>query len=328
MKILLGNNTLSLLAGSETWTLTLALELKKLGHEVTAFSPDLGLIAAKLEAEGIHCIKAVETKDGVAPFNPYFEEDQGSYDVVICNHNHIARYLKAVLPNVPMICTIHGIIHKNEETGEIYPEHPALDTKVDKYVCVSEEIQEMLLMKYNIESEIIRNSIDLDRFKIGLPLPTKPHTFLVNSNYWGVDDPINKVIEGAAEKLGARLMGIGANFVGTYEVETIIKDADVVFGMGRSVLEAAAMGKLSVCHGRWGTGGVLTPESMKELCKTNFSGRSSLGRLYTVDEMVEEITKHFTQENVDAVWAVMNSDHNAVKAAEKYLEIAKQLCEK
>ena len=33
MKILLGNNTLSILGGSETATYTLAIQLKKMGHE-------------------------------------------------------------------------------------------------------------------------------------------------------------------------------------------------------------------------------------------------------------------------------------------------------
>ena len=53
MKILIGNQTLSLLAGTETATYTLAKQLKKLGHKVQCFSPELGIISEELEKEGI-----------------------------------------------------------------------------------------------------------------------------------------------------------------------------------------------------------------------------------------------------------------------------------
>jgi hypothetical protein len=54
LKILLGNNTLSMLAGSETWVYTLAIQLKKMGHEVSCFAGELGIISEELEKQGIH----------------------------------------------------------------------------------------------------------------------------------------------------------------------------------------------------------------------------------------------------------------------------------
>ena len=56
MNILVGNNTLSNLGGSETYVYTFILELKKRGYNVEAFSgTDLGLVANKLEKQGITC---------------------------------------------------------------------------------------------------------------------------------------------------------------------------------------------------------------------------------------------------------------------------------
>jgi hypothetical protein len=53
MKILLGNNTLSIFAGSETACYTMAIELKRRGHKITAFSLNLGELGKKMEKEGM-----------------------------------------------------------------------------------------------------------------------------------------------------------------------------------------------------------------------------------------------------------------------------------
>jgi glycosyltransferase involved in cell wall biosynthesis len=329
MKILLGNNTLSMLAGSETWMLTLATQLVKMGHDVTAFSPDLGLIATKLEAMGVKCVKELVSENGVKAFDYVLDEDKSKFDVVICAHYQITKYIHSMLPSTPIIGVIHGIIHKNEQTGEIYPEHPVTEFKIDQYVAVSEEIQGILKQVYNIDSVIIRNFIDLDRFKKTKINPT-PRKFLVNSNYWGVEDEINKIIKEVSVHYGAELYGIGVNFASTFEVEEIIKDVDIVIGMGRSVLEGIAMGKLGICHGRWGTGGVINPGNIFKIRERNFSGRSELPStvLATSQELIEQIDKYYTQKNVDEVYKIVKKDHNAKIAAEQLIEIAKGLVKK
>ncbi len=53
MRILMGNNTLAMLAGSETWTYALACQFKKMGHFVACYSPELGIISDKLREQGI-----------------------------------------------------------------------------------------------------------------------------------------------------------------------------------------------------------------------------------------------------------------------------------
>jgi len=327
MKILLGNNTLDWLAGSELWTLTLASELKKMGHEVTAYSPQLGFIATKLEALGVKCIKEISGEGGIKPFTPILAEEEGKFDAVICAHYEITKYIHSRLPNVPIIAVVHGIIHSNPETGDIYPEHPVLDFKVDQYLAVSEEVQEMLLSVYGIQAKLLRNFFDLDRFKKEGKLPPKPKTILVNSNYWGVEDEINKIIKGVAEHYDAKFIGIGANFSTTFEVEQIIKGADIVFGMGRSVLEGVCMGKIGVVHGRWGTGGVITSESYKELCKTNFSGRKWQGQgiLSTSGEIIAQIDAAWNQKQVNAMHEIIKKNHNVSTAAKYLIDIAKEL---
>ena len=329
MQILMGNNSLSLLAGSETWTETLAKQFQKLGHQVTIYSPHLGLIATKLEAAGIKCTNQLVAESGVKPFNPVLEESIGNnFDVIICNHYEITKTLHQTYPKLPIIATVHGVLHQDPNTNQIWPEHPVTEFKVDQYVSVSEEVQEILKRDYTLDSVIIRNFIDLERFKKTGKIKKKPDTFLVNSNYWEVTDPINQVIKEVANHYEAKLMGIGVAFAQTYEVDEILQDVDVVFGMGRSILEGVAMGRLAVCHGRWGTGGVITPENYEEIRAKNFSGRNSGGQLWMPQDIIAYIDKAFTQENIDAMHKIMKREHNVEVAAKKYLEIAQQLIEK
>lgn len=340
MKILIFNNTLALLAGSETYTLTLATELKRLGHDVTSYSPHLGLIATKLEALGIKCVSELvgENKAQIRPFNPILEEEEGKFDIAIGAHYDRTKEVREKFPNLPIIAICHGILHGNKETGEIYPEHPVTNIKNIQYVAVSEEIQDLLKLEYGIESMLIRNFFDLEKFKPSEAPIEKIKTIMVSSNYWGVESPINQVIKEVADHYQARFIGVGANFVTTSETHEVMKDADVVFGMGRSVMEGFCMGKIAVVHGRWGTGGVITPESYEELKKTNFSGRKYYPEtiaeplvqpLLSSEEIINQInaallsTEHFskTQE-------IAKMKHNVRISVQAFLGAAERLIKK
>jgi len=329
MKILIGNQTFSILAGSETYMLTLATELVRLGHDVTAYSPNLGFIATKLEAIGVKCINTLtgEDKGQIEPFNPIMTESEGSFDVAICAHYEITKTIRTKFPSLPIIAIVHGIIHSNPNTGEIFPEHPVTDMDIDQYVAVSEEVQNLLKSVYNIDSKLIRNFFDLNRFKKEGKLKKKPETILVNSNYWGVEDEINKIIKGVANHYKAKFIGIGANFATTYETDKIIKDADIVFGMGRSVMEGLCMGKIAVVHGRWGTGGVINKNSYETLKLTNFSGRptSGIGQLLPSEEIVKQIDAAWNKKAVDESYELVKKNHDVKKAAKQFLDIANKL---
>lgn len=329
MKILLANNSLSMLAGSETWTHTLALQLKKMGHKVEGFSPELGIISEDLEKNDIPCVSAI-TNSGVKPFSILLEpKKEFSYDVIICAHNHIARYLRAQFPKTPIICVIHGIIHKMQgpnNTEVDAPEHPATDVKIDQYIAVSEEIQQLLKREYNIDSILLRNFFDIEKFTSKTPVTKdKPRMFLVNSNYTGNHDPEMELIREVAKHYDAKLAAIGMNFALSLNPMQAIEEADVVVGMGRSVLEGLSAGRLAIVNGRWGTGGVIRENNVEELRACNFSGRNSGGRLYTKEELIAEIDQYFKQETMEWGRNYIRREHNAETAAEYLLTIAKCL---
>ena len=326
----MGNNTLCFLAGTETWTETLAKEFKRLGHDVTLYSPVLGIISNKLEEDGIKCMDELKgNQRGISTRSHALDEAAGDFDVIICSHYHITKNLHMKYPNIPVISTIHGIYHKDEHGENILPGHPVTEFRVDRYISVSEEVQDLLLSKYRIKSKIIRNFFDLDRFKKRGNLPEKPQTILVNSNNFGKRHDIYKNIKQVAEHYGAMLFGIGYLLKQVYDTENIVKFADIVFGAGRSVLEGACMGKIGIVHDLQGTGGVITPGSYKTLRKTNFSGRKWKAKreFLSPREIIAQIDAAWNQKSVDVVYEHIKKNHNVKVAAKEFIKIAEELIE-
>ncbi len=322
LKILLGNNSLSLLAGSETWTYSLALALKNLGHDVHCFSPQLGIISEKLIEAGVPCFDAIYATE-VKPFSFVLEEKiDHNYDVIIANHNHIVDFLRAQFPKKPIISTIHGIMH-HHENGDTAPEYPALYSGVNQFVAVSEEVQEKLKEDYGIESMIIRNGFDVERFRKIESSEGKQLQFMVNTNYADRNDPAIVTIREVAKHFGAKVAAIGQNFTQSFDISRAISDSQVVFGMGRSVLEGVAAGRLGIVHGRWGTGGVINESSYEELRLRNFSGRGNV--LATKDEIIKMIEDNLNP--IVMVWGkeYIARDHNIVLVAEQYIALAREL---
>ena len=305
MKILIANNTLSILGGSETYYLTLAKELKKQGHNVHGYSPLLGIIARKMRENGIECYSGLPNKN---------------YDAIIASHYHIVDSLREAYPDTPIISVIHSPLHIVDKFKKTWGlEHPAINSRVEQYVAVSEETQEKLKDDYNINAKVIRNFFEIKEY----PINNKPKQILFNSNYTQKKDDYFKTIVKVANHYKAGLLAIGEGFFQTPNVKEAVKQSDIVVGIGRSVLEGVAMGRIGVIHGRWGTGGVISPKSYKELREANFSGRNNQGKWMTAEEIVAEIDKHYQ----DTKWRLdyMRENHNVKKAAKTFIDLCNYL---
>ena len=328
LRILIANNTLSILAGSETFARTLAIQLKKLGHIVEGFSPELGIISDQLEKEGIRCFNQISIS-GVKPFSIVLEERHDfDYDVIIASHNHIVDFLRQEFPKTPIISTIHGIIHLLEDGVSMAPEHPALNSGVNQFVAVSEEVQEKLKKDYNIDSLVIRNFFDLESLSdlwSKRKISEKPKQFLVNSNYILKDDEEIKLIKEVAKHYDAKVAAIGVNFASAIDLGPAINDSDIVVGMGRSVLEGVAAGRLGIVHGRWGTAGVIHEGNIDEIRRYNFSGRNSGGKYLTAEELISQIDQFYNEKTIEWGKNYIQKEHNVVLATEMFVQIARDL---
>jgi glycosyltransferase involved in cell wall biosynthesis len=324
LRILMGNNTLSLLAGTETWTYTLATRLKQTGHHVECFSPILGAISEQLARDQIPSRRRFSKPTRFfAKWLPHWK-----YDVIIANHNHIADSLRRVFPRTPMISTVHGIIHRMMEANgkEIRaPGHPAIDADVDQFVSVSEEVRDVLKRDFALDSIVVRNFLDLDHFKPARPASPKPRRILFNSNYNQGTSAEVQIIRQVANHYGADFVAVGLNHGKTSNIKALIEEADVVVGIGRSVLEGVAMGRLGLVHGPHGTGGVICPQNVEKLRTHNFSGRHEKGRLMTPKEIIALTDQHYNTRHLEWGMSYIRQDHNVVQAAERYLQFARGL---
>jgi len=125
MKILLTNNHLARLGGTETWIITMARELAKRGHQVGVYTKAKGVVSDLLKE--------------------FIDDNPKDYDLALINHNtciNVDAKFK--------IFTSHGTVPEMEKP--IYG--------ADIYVAVNENVAS----KYNLE-HIIKNPIDTELFK-------------------------------------------------------------------------------------------------------------------------------------------------------------------
>ena len=297
MKILVTNYDLNHYAGTETFIYALAVELQRTGHEVTCFSPRLGAVAQRLAAAGI----AVTGDLSSAP---------DDIDVIHAHHRYESLLARARYPARPMIFVCHGVLPWQEQ-----PISPGLG--VTRYVAVSEETRDHLVRRHRVaegDVVIVRNGLDLDRFQARTPVAARPRQALVLSNYMPAEQraQVRRVCRG----FGITLREAGARNA-LWAVEDEINGADLVFGLGRSALEAMACRRLVVVYDYNGGDGLVTPERFELLRQRNFSGRTH-ARRFGDAELAAELAG-YDPAIAEGVHAFIARDHDIRQMARQFV---------
>lgn len=298
------NNSLSLIAGSETAVFSMAVELQKRGHTVTAFSFNLGVVSDKLKKLGIECVDNLAGR-------------RRDFDVAICNHFDPTNYVKANCPNIPIISTIHGIIG-GPETPPLY---------ADAFVAVSEEVQALLKTKYEVDSTIIRNGVDLERFKENNPRGLKLKTALLSSSYVNRGNETFKKIYDACRIMNIELHATGKDFAWVWNIEEIYQKVDLVFTLGRGCLEAMSCNRAAMVVGHWGRNqelsadGMVTFDNYEEIRKNNFSSRR-FRKDWGTKDIVNELSKY---NGLDNYRPLIEANHDIRKTADQYISLAETI---
>ncbi len=274
MKILLTNHHLLNLAGSETFTYTIADFLKRKGHEVVVYS--------RYVDKMLRFFRSIEV-----PVATDMEEIRGmKFDVAHVHHNINAIEVRHAFPDLPMVFLSHGVIPFLEQP-------PVLDLGIARFLAVSEEVRDNLVAKGVDagEIEIFRNMVDAGRFAPGARIGEKPSRALVLS--YKIDPETESVIREACRRRDIECEFAGGRF-GFVEQELLpshINKADIVFSLGRGVIETMLCGRVPIVLDRFGGDGMVTPGNLPELMKFNFSGRR-YGVRYTVDRLLAEFEKY------------------------------------
>jgi len=295
MKILVTNNTLAGVGGSETYAYTLIMELKRKGFHVDAVSASsLGPISKKLTENGISATSNVPSK---------------AYDLILMSHT--SSVSKIVDIDGLKIQTCHGVYHQLEQPTK----------RVDKHVSVSEEVQNHL-KSLKFDSTVIYNGVDLNRFKPVNPIGQNVKTILSLSQSGTLNQRLKKI----CAQLGIKLIELNKFANPVFNVEDYINQADMVISIGRGVYESLACGRVVLCldqrHyiGSKPIGdGLVTESNVRDLLRFNCSGRFS--KTEFDDNSIIQAIQSYKKEMGDFGRDFANSELNISHQVDKYLAL-------
>ena len=290
MKILLGTHYLAKTGGTESYTFALAMELKRLGHEVEHFAIIRGGVSAMLEEQGV----------------PFLTSDR--FDLILANHTTVVEQL---WPLGFTIQTCHGNIAELEQPSPY----------ADAYVAVSEEVREHLQSKGYKAAAVIANGIDCNRFCQKKPISSTLKTVLSLCQ----SDVANDFIRRCCQQEGIRFLQSNKFTDNVWAIEDLINESDLVIGLGRSAYDAMACGRCVLVYdfrdymGEFLGDGMLTPDSIGRSMLCNCSGRASR-RKFDEQTFIAELHKYSPE--LGAWGRQFALEHlNIEKAVAAYLDI-------
>jgi glycosyltransferase involved in cell wall biosynthesis len=305
MNILITNVRLSMLTGTETFTRDLALGLRAAGHSPYVYTPKPGIVSDDLLRQGV----PVVTSLGALAVRP---------DVIHSNQH--AELVASIVhfPDVPAIFTCHGPID--------WCDHPPCLQRIAHFVAVDETRRQRLLRERWITPDditIIGNSVDLDRFvPRASALPHAPRRALLVSNNatttnFGAD------LINACDAVGLPIEVVGSG-VGRVERDLPgrLSDVDLVFGVGRSVMEAMATGAACILCDLDGLGPLVTSANVRSLRQYNF-GRALAREPITASGLAARLAQ-YNPEDAAAVQRDMR-EHASLEAMVSQYERVYQL---
>jgi hypothetical protein len=279
LRVLFTNQAFDQPAGTEQYIRDVALELKRRGHEPFVYSPACGAIDASLRNQGVLVCDVIS--------------DIGAVPDVIHGHHHLET-LTALLRfrGTPAVGFCHGLTP--------WQEAPLRHPRIAQYVGVSEPTRNRVLKETGAPPERVHwipNFVDLDRFRPRPPLPAKPTRALVLDNYIHEGNGLRTIRE-ACQQTGLSLDVVGQECgAPTNSPERILPQYDIVFAVGRSALEALAVGSAVIVGSVPGLGGMVTPQNLDDFRRRNF-GLTSLTPCGP-EEIVQEIRAYQPESALD-----------------------------
>lgn len=300
MKILLANNILGGLTGSETWIYAMKEELESLNHEVITYTPN----------------QNINNKEKI--------------DLAIINHNTCLNKLKEL--DCIKIFTSHGILPELEQPiggADIYVSVSEevqfnLSKKGFKSVIIRNGINCDYFKKTRETNSAVKNILFSSNYKDKYSLRLEKILNLIGINIT-INGKIRAKILKAGKQLGIKIEIIGINNKISNVMEAINR-ADLVIGLGRTAYEAMACERNVIIYDYNGGDGFCTPEKMLEFRKNNCSGRRYKIN-FSVNQLKNEILK-YNQENGKQLREYILNNNNIKKTTQEYLKIYYELTPK
>ncbi len=282
--------------------------LKRRGHDITVYSKYLGKVALGLKSVGARVV------DDLA------EISNEIFDIAHVHHNINAIEIRYFFPDTPIFFLSHGVLPFLERP-------PCLEINIAGFMAVSEEVRDQLVL-WGVDPHkivIFRNIIDSQKFRQFEGIRQKPAKALILSNR--IDKVHEDTIRSACDDLG-----ISCKFVGqSYEIVEQdrlpfeMNEADIVFSLGRGIMEAMLCGRVPIVYDYCGGEGMVTPDNFHELKKYNFSGRLHK-KQFSVQELKDEI-KRYEPKSVNTLRELALGEYDAYNRINNLIDIYSSVIE-
>ena len=240
-----------MLGGTETYSVTVAEQLERLGHTVTLMVREATPAGRALAA----------SRD--VPLVVGEPADLGDVDVALVQDAASGYALADRRPGLAQVFAMHGLAAYEQPPSRLEP-LPAVvvfNDRIGRHVAALGSHPTVVRM---------RQPIDIERFRPRGGSRRRARRLLLLSNY--LNGPRLQMLEDACDDLGLELTRIGASGTSTTDPQAAIAESDIVVGYGRSVLEAMAMGRAAYVWDHGGGDGWITPESYPAIEADGFSG--------------------------------------------------------
>ncbi len=241
MELVLATHNLVDTGGAQTYALTVGEHLARLGHSVTLYAVELGVMAQIGRERALRVTSTAEELPARAD------------GVITGVHRGLALELAARYPDAARLFVVHG-----SEDIHLPPPVPGATAAT----IVLNDLHAARAAACTCAGEIVRlrQPVDLRRFSVRGAPRRRPEQVLLLGNYHRGHAGRADVLRDAWAHADLRWREAGGE-AQTFDVPAAIAEADVVVGYGRSVLEAMACGRPAYVHDKAGSEGWITPQS-------------------------------------------------------------------
>ena len=250
LRLVIGLYSLAHPGGTETYVLTVARELARLGHELVITAEVHGQMADLAESWGL-------------PVARYPSELPQVCDTVFVQDAIMGATLAERYPEARLVHFLHSDIFD--------PQLPLLlPGVVDAVVSASERTTARVeATPLGITPIRMRQPIDTERFSNAGPISERPTRALVLSNY--LHGERRRMLVDAWEAAGVEVEQVGGTR-SRVDVLDAIARSDIVVGKARAALEGMSRARAVYIYDEFGGDGWVTPESYPALEADAFAG--------------------------------------------------------
>jgi len=253
MRLIVAYERLVARGGTETYTLTVADHLQRLGHDVTLYAHEVAALGAEAEELGLRVV--------AGPLPP-----PGGCDAIVTQDRVLAYELAHSHPRVPQAFVSHSELD--------YQLPPVLEGVVGAVVVPHDRLRRRVeAMPLDVPVVRLRQPVDLQRFAPRRSPSPRPRRALLAGNY--LRGPRRDLLVEALEAEGIEWTAIGRHGEGERDrLQDAMDAADLVAGKARVIVEAMACGRPAYVYDWNGCDGWVTPERYPVLEADNFGGQA------------------------------------------------------